>query len=305
MKKFLLPLIAFYINTVLVQSCKTTSSNSTGKTLKFNFQKGKGYNYEMISDLNMNLMGMDTKVYVDGQYSMQVTDDDGQTKTISMIYKSMNMQTNAMGMDINIDTDKPAIVDTGNHNPFAHFSGIMSKILSIMINKPFMMKVNSKGEILELEGVDKMMGGLADSLKLDSMVKMQVVSSLKKQFGDDNIRNSFSELLTIFPNKEIKVGDSWVKTYTQKLGEVPEKNTTTFTVKQIDGDAITLDADTKIEVVDGKPEMSVEGRKKAIMLVDSKSGLIINNDFTLDIKIKNAVMDMRITGKGKVKGTAL
>ncbi len=301
----MLPVLAIILSMPALDSCKTTSGNSTGKTLKFNFQKGKGYNYDMISDMSMNVMGMDTKVYVDGKYSMEVTNDDGQVKTISVAYKGMQMRTNILGMDLDVDTDRPVAADTSGQNIFARFSWMMSKMLSSIINKPFGLKVNAAGEIMELEGVDKLMEGIADSMHLDSTQRMQVMSGLKKQFGDNNIRNSFTELLTIFPNKEIKVGDSWDKTYTQMMGEVAEKNTTTYTVKQIDGDAVTLDAVTKMESGSGNTDVTVEGSKKSVMLVDSKNGLIINDDFTMDVKVKTVLMDMSMSGKGKIKGTAL
>ena len=51
----------------------------------------------------------------------------------------------------------------------------------------------------------------------------------------------------IFPNKEVKVGDSWVKN-SDLSGQMPGKYNSTYTVSEIEGDLVTLDEDTKVSI---------------------------------------------------------
>ena len=51
--------------------------------LKFNFEKGKGYDYEMIINMDQEIMGQTMKMDMTTYYSMDVSEDDGSIKTIT------------------------------------------------------------------------------------------------------------------------------------------------------------------------------------------------------------------------------
>ena len=75
------------------------------------------------------------------------------------------------------------------------------------------MKVDEEGKVLEVTGFDEIINGMVDSMGVDEDMKMQMRASLKDQFNEQELKDQFAQVFMIFPNKEVKVGDSWEKNY--------------------------------------------------------------------------------------------
>ncbi len=282
------------------QSCQSTKSATSSKLLKFNFEKGKGYDYNMVYDIDTKVDDVVSKVSIDGDYTMTIVDDNGAVKSLSTVYKKLRMDVDAGGMHMEMGSDVP----TGGEemdfktNPM----GAMSKIFGGLMNKPFIIKVDEEGNVLEVNGFEKILEGMIDSLPMDENVKKQSKASLKEQFNEQSIKDNFAQIFTIFPNKEVKVGDSWEKSYVTG-GKMGAKFTTTYKVKEIEGDHVTLSTNSKITPSGTQGE--VEGEQTGKILVDSKTGLMINATFDQDMKVKSEGNTVKIIGKGKISGKAL
>jgi hypothetical protein len=300
MKKitFLLAFLAVVFTATGILSCKSASEAAGGKVLKFNLEKGKGYNYEMVWDMDTKAMGQESKISVDAQYAMEIKDDDGKIKTVETVYKSIKMGMNVMGMQLDMNSDKPINDGNAEKNPLI----MMNKIISGITNKPFLAKVDAEGNVLEVTGFDKIVNGMIDSMGLDPQLKAQVEVSMKEQFNEQTIKDNFAQLFTIFPNKEVKKGDSWEKSHSTG-GRLGAKFNTTYTVKDIDGDFITLTAKSNISSAD--KDTNIEGVQTGNIIVDSKTGLMVNAEFNQDIKTKAENVTVDIIGKGRIKGKAI
>ena len=301
MKKISLLLIAaFTISGIYsIESCEPSKA-SASKMLKFNLEKGKGYDYEMVWDFDQEIMKQELKMSMMAGYSMEVTDDDGNTKTINAQYKDFKLNMKVMGMEIDVDTDKPA-PEGSMEDLKGNISGLMSKIFSTIKGKKFGMKVDKEGTVLEVTGFDQITSAMVDSLGLDEDSKEKIMQSAKQQFNDKDIKDQFAQIFYIFPQKEVKVGDSWGKNY-ETVGKLPAKYNTTYKVKEIEGDMVTLSAKTDIQ--SSTEQMKMEGKQTGTLIVDSRSGLVVNADFEQEIDISTNGMSMALKGKGKIKGTA-
>jgi len=293
-------LVLVIITTIMVAaiySCKN-SKTTTGKVLKFNLEKGKGYDYEILWDLDQQMMGHDNKISILGGYTINVTDEKENIRTLTAVYKNFKMYMNIMGVEINIDTDKPSEpMDEAEikANPL----GMMDRVFAGIKGKEFTMKVDEEGKVLEVSGFDQIINGMTDSIAMDEDTKMQVRVSLQDQFNEQAVKDQFAQVFTIFPNKEIKVGDSWDKSF-QMGGRMPAKYKTKYTVKEIEGDHVSLSAQTNIG--SGSTDMEIKGTQNGSLLVDSKTGLVINAEFDQDMETKAGGMEIAIKGKGKIKG---
>ena len=292
---------AFLIMTVVgMQSCKSASKASTSKLLKFNLEQGKGYDYEMVWDLDTKAGGQESSVSITGLFSMNITAIEGGVKSVTTAYKSLRLSMQAMGMNIDIDSDKPA---TGNgetdisKNPL----GVMSKMITGIVGKKFIIKVDEEGKVLEVTGFEKILSDMVDSIGIDDNMKVQIMASMKEQFSDQTIKDQFAQVFTICPNKEIKVGDSWEKSHITG-NKMSARYNTTYTVKEIEGDHVTLTTKTKITSTDDNQEL--EGTQTGNIIVDSKTGLMINAEFDQDMEVKAKGQAVQINGKGKIKGKA-
>ena len=282
-----------------IYSCKD-SKTTTGKVLKFNLEKGKDYDYEILWDIDQQMMGRDNKISILGGYTINVTDEKENIRTLTAVYKNFKMYMNIMGVEINIDTDKPSEpMDEAEikANPL----GMMDRVFAGIKGKEFTMKVDEDGKVLEVNGFDQIINGMTDSIAMDEDTKMQVRVSLQDQFNEQAVKDQFSQVFTIFPNKEIKVGDSWDKSI-QMGGRMPAQYTTRYTVKEIEGDHVTLSAQTNIGSENS--DMEIKGTQHGSLLVDSKTGVVINAEFDQDMETKTKEMEIKIIGKGRIKGKA-
>ncbi len=283
-----------------IQSCKTTAKASASKMFKFNLEEGKGYDYEMIFDLDTKAGGQTISMMIAGLYSMNVTATEGNVKSVTTAYKSLRMNMKMMGMEIDIDSDKP-VENNGGEDVTKNPIGMMNKVISGIVGKKFIIKVDEEGKVLEVTGFDKIFTDMVDSMGVDEDVKKQVTASMKEQFNDQSIKDQFAQVFTIFPNKEIKIGDSWEKSYSTG-GKMAAKYTTTYLVKDMEGDHVTLTTKTKIS--SEKDGGDIDGTQTGNIVVDSKTGLMINAEFDQQLEVKTEGQTVEVTGKGKIKGKA-
>lgn len=281
----------------VIYSCKSPKAPD-GKILKFSPEKGKSYYYEITWEMDQQMMGQSHEINITSGYTLDVIDDKDGIKTLKALYKNFKMYMNIMGMEINVDTDKPA-QPISNADIKANPLGMMDRIFAGIKGKEFTMKVNEEGKVLEVAGFDKIINGMIDSIGVDENVKMQIRASLQDQFNEQSVKDQFAQVFTIFPGKEIKVGDTWEKNI-QTRGRMPAKYTTHYSVKEIEGDHVSLTAQTAIGSANN--EMEIKGTQNGSLLVESKTGLVIDAEFTQDMETKLQDMTIKITGRGTIKG---
>lgn len=291
--------IAFFA-TVSVESCQSTKSATASKMLKFNFEKGKGYDYEMIINLDQEIKGQSMQMDMTSYYSMDVTEDDGSSKTITTTYDRFKMNMMMAGLNIEVDSDKPIKVDGANGDKLAAQLSKVTGLLGAIKGRRFTMKVNAEGRVEEVTGFQGMAEAIADSLQLGEKEKAQMMTTFEQQFNEKEIKGQFERVLYIFPNKEVKVGDSWEKTTSAGKQLGGGTYTSTYTVKDIEGDMVTLEEKSKITAPAGGEGLS--GDVTGILVVDSKSGLVVNAEQEMSLKTKSQGVEVEMKGKSKVKG---
>lgn len=281
-----------------IQSCQSTKSATSSKMMKFNFEKGRGYDYEMIMNMDQEVMGAKQQIDMSTYYSMLVTEDDGALKTIKTTFDRFKMNMGVMGMQIEVDTEKP-FVATGDseENPLA----MVNRLLGAIKGQQFVMKVDAEGKVQDVQGFQEMGMKIADSLGLDEAKKKEMLQSFSQQFNEKNIKEQFERVLCIFPNKEVKVGDSWQKTTTTS-GPMGGKYSSTYTVKEIEGDMVTLEEKTKIE--SDNEQLKLSGEQTGELVVDSRTGLVVSADMDMNMETTSSGTKVNMKGKTKIKGQA-
>ncbi len=302
MKKIFSPALAFFLLLIGAgfESCQSSKSSTATKMLKFNLEKGKGYDYEMTMNMDQEIMGQKIQMDMATYYSMDVEGEEGEMRIINTSIDRFKIKTGAGGFTIEIDTDKPvpAADDSGNSGDPTR---MMSKLFGAIKGKKFSMKVNPEGKVVQVSGFEHMGESIADSLEIDSTERAQLISQFNKQFNGEQIGGQLDRFWYIFPNKEVKVGDSWQKS-SDISGELPGKYNSTYKVTEIEGDMVTLDEKTKIDSDQGK--MKLKGEVNGTIVVDSRSGLVVNADQEMKITAEAEGKSFDIVGKSKIKGKA-
>jgi hypothetical protein len=282
------------------EACQTAKTSTSAKMLKFNLENGKGYDYEMTVNMDQEIMGQPIKMDMTTYYSMDVKADEGGIKTIVSSFERFRMNTEMAGMNIKIDTDQPIAADssTGEKNPLQ----AVQKMFGAIRGQKFTLKVNPEGQIMEVTGFENMAENIADSLDLDEKEREEMLQGFKGQFSQSEMKQSLERFWYIFPNKEVKVGDSWVKN-TESGGKMPAKYRSTYTVKEIEGDMVTLDETSKIESKENE-EIAMTGEITGTIVVDSRSGLVVSANQDMNMKATTKGMSIDIKGKSRLKGVA-
>jgi hypothetical protein len=201
-------------------------------------------------------------------------------------------------MNMEVDTDKPLTGDFGNNEVSKAFQSI-NRIFGAVKGQSFTMKVNPEGKISEVTGFEQMANSIADSMHLDSTKRKQMLQAFLQQFNEKSVKGQFERFLFIFPNKEVRIGDTWKKT-TETSGLMDARYNSEYTVTDIEGDMVTIKEETIIDT--DKPEMKLKGEVKGTLIVDSRSGLVVKADQDISGTSENKGLVIIIKGKNKLKG---
>ena len=251
--------------------------------LKFNFQKGRTYNYAMNFDLVQANGEQKRSTLMKWNYDMEVIDSEKDVKTIKTTYKTIEMTTDmGGGQKLEFSSEKKADV--------TNFMQLPSKMFSIIKGKSFVMQVNDKGEIVSVTGHDKIGEAVLSEMKLPAQMKPMVEQTFKQQFSDSSVKEMFSQWFSVYPNKTVKTGDTW-KSNTAITG-LNQSASTVYTVKNIKGNDVFVGGESKL------PGELTKSAISSKLIIDARTGLMIDGvfeqkkDSTQKTRFKS-----RITGK--------
>ncbi|MBS1585865.1 MAG: hypothetical protein JSS82_10020 [Bacteroidetes bacterium] len=291
MKKLISYLI---VPAILFAACKGggNSTNSDGSiNLKFNFQKGSKYKYAVKNSqtIKESAMGQSMEIHqdMDMTSSYEVSAADGDNKKLTVTYDRIAMkQKNAMaGMDMNYDSD-----DKEHSNP-------MLNALGDMLHKPFSMTVTDKGEVMAVDGFDKLMpaGG-------------------KTIVSDSTIRDMMQQAFYIYPQKAVKPGDTWSNSYAMSMQVMKMKTDNNFKLVSVSNGVAHVEMSSTISTAPGAGgaetkdlKMELNGTQTGSMDIDVNTGMLINSKLKQqiagNIETQGMKMPMSINTEVNVTGS--
>ncbi len=280
----------------IIQSCQSSKSATTSKMLKFNFEPGKSYVYDMISDFDQEVGGQKQQFSMTAQYGLDVKNSSNGVTEIATTFNAIKLTMQVMGMTVEADTEKPMKADsTGEMNP----ANMMNKMFHAIKGQTFNMKVDAEGKVLEVTGMEEMATKMIESMGMGEEFSSTLRQTFQQQFNDARMKEQFERAFFIFPGKEVKVGESWVKEHSMP-GQDQGSFKTTYTVESIEGDIVNLDVNS----VFGGEEKSgkMTGTQKGDMSVDARTGLIMDSDLDMNITAEEEGQKFNMVGKIKIRG---
>lgn len=273
------PIEKEFSDTVSVQPAKDSVP------LRFNFQKGKVYNYAMSFDVNQSKGDQKRSTLMKWNFDMEVVDSKKDIKTIKTTYKKIEMT-----MDMGMGGDQKMEFSSEKEVDAMDFMQLPSKMFSIIKGKSFTMEVDEKGEIVSITGFDKIGESVIAEMNLPAEMKPMMQQNFKKQFSDDNVKEMFGQWFDVYPGKHVKVGDTWKRN--AKISGLQQTASTLYTVKNIKGNRVYVSGESKIA---GE---KTQGSLSSKLIIDSRTGLMLDGIF--DQKSTGAgetSTKSRITGK--------
>ncbi|SES25033.1 DUF6263 family protein [Pedobacter rhizosphaerae] len=269
--------------------------------LKQNFPIGKKYDFSFVSDQIINQKIGEEKINstqtIGTDYTFDVRNGENTDKNIEVIYGRIFMKSSAMGNGMSMDSEDQ---DTTKVNPFKGIKGAT-----------FNMVMAPDGTVKSLTGVDQMLNSMASKMSKDTAMVNNIKMQLSKQFNAASLTQTMETSLKIYPEKAIKIGESWVINSQSKL-MMPIETSTKYTLKEVkDGIAYlkvsgSLTSKGSFETMGNKMETDLSGTNSGDAELDIKSGLILKSHIRTELIGKMKAMgqdiDFELQGINKVVG---
>jgi hypothetical protein len=248
----------------VVNTAPVVSVADPSLLLKFNVPKGKTFDYTTEIDIIQQEEGQKISSKMMYNYILKVASENKTSKTLNVTYGKMLMDMNMMGQSMRFSSeDKPDA--TGN--PLQ----MIGRMFSAMKGKSFTMKVAPDGNILSVDGFDKLPQQVMLEMKIPESQQAFFLKSFESQFNDDMVKEMFTQGFNFLPNKTVKPGDSWTKTSKIPLQTSSIDISTVYTVKEIKNNQVIIDAIAKYLHDNQNPTTS-----RTRMVVDATSGMIVS-----------------------------
>ena len=241
-----------------------TASDGT-KSIKASNENKKKIEY-LVTDVKDGVFTLEVK---SKQYSEKITDPEG---------NSYSYDTNA---------SKPTNKDLA-------FSWTIYKG---MIDKPYTMKVDKNGKVLSVTGLDAIRKQIEDAVKKQLTAEEQkfISEMLKNSLSQQAISAQFEETMNIFPDKKLKLNESWSDN--QKIDQGPMKGNISMkrTLASVEpaNTTITVNGTQSLKGNESQQGVTMSANSSANVdgkiLLDTKSGWINKVNLTKKETLKRTV----------------
>ena len=289
------------IVTPLTENTVTAIKKNEDNTydFRYNLEKGKTY------PLTLTVKGVHTAS--DGKQNMKMSNEN--KKTIEYTVKDVNngvytleVKSKQYSEKITDPQGKTISYDTNAAKPADKDVAFSWSIYKAMVGKPYTMKIDQKGKVIAVEGLETIRKQIENSVKSQLSADEQKLISeiLKGSLNKEAISAQFQETMNIYPEKKLKLNETW--TDSQKIDQGGMKGNVSLTRALANVDT----KDTKI-TVKGKQNMSGSDSQQGLkmsangnadvtgtILIDTQSGWINNVSLT-----KKETLKRTIEGQGQ------
>lgn len=246
----------------------------------------------------------------------------------------MKIETNAMGMSMNIDQNmeitQTLSVEDVNANGNITFKNVMERfymkqsmpMMGMPINVEYDTdhpeKAGAMGESMgpyfsKMKGLTYQMEmdshGKLISSNMDEVYQQLGLDSLSQQGGSGSSANNADQYMNQLPDKPVKKGDSYVvEVKATDMSPLAMKNT--YTIKEITSDIVTLDVKTEFlpnaEIKDGI-SMDIKGDQTGTVEIDRKTGMTTKSEIkqNLDMTVTSEGMKIPMKSTGTITFTCV
>jgi len=230
---------------------------------------------------------------------------------VEVMYRSLKMHVEIPGVS---NTD----ISSDDKNP----QNIVTKIIRVMLNKPFNMQITNTGKILSVQNMDKIYDGMFDEFpQATDVQRAQFKAQMQQAFGEKSLRGSFQETFAMIPKKKIGINEKWNST-NRIESIISLKYLTTYALTAVNNGTYIIHGSATVRD-NGTPEYKpysnnrllriadVNGTSVTDLRLDRKTGWPVSSAVTKNIKCTGYMKDntghvstatMVITGEVSVVG---
>ncbi len=261
---------------------------------KYNLEKGKTYPLTMaIQSTHTASDGKETmKMSNSSKKSIEYTVKDVQNGIYTLEVNSKHYSEKMTGPD-----GKSISYDTNSAKPTDKSIAVSWSIYKAMIGKSYTMKIDQKGKVIAVEGLEPIRKTIENSVKqqLNAEEQKMLGEVIKNSLSKDVLAAQFEETMNIYPNKNLKLKESWSDS--QNINEGPMKGniTMTRTLSSVEPTktTITVKGVQKVSGSESQQEVKMSANANAdvngSIILDTESGWINKVSLTKKETLKRTV----------------
>ncbi len=201
---------------------------------------------------------------IEGLLEFTVLEQIEENYNVQLVFKDLNLNITSSIQGTVMDVKAKEVNE----------SDMQSKIFNSLLDSPVQMVLAKNGDILEVQGGDSLVTKMSNASGIDDeFSKNMMKKGLEKEFGSEALSNSYKQMTFIYPNKKVKIEDTWTNEYTGKL---QANNTWTFLGQDDTKTELSGTADVIMDVTDPNTIMKLLGKQETMVKADATSGFILN-----------------------------
>ncbi len=203
--------------------------------LKLNLEKGKTYTavQESKNVMVQKMQGQEIPVNMDMNidYSVKVLDKTANTYKLETVYNYFGTTVEVMGQKKEMNSKMTDGDD-------------VAKFFNSLVGKKVIVYITDKGKVTKIEGNKEIVDQLKKNAPDNPLLKNDNVFKI---YTDDGIKNTFQNMYS-FPEKSVKIGDTWTAESTNNNGfDIVSK--TTYTLTAADSQNYTVTSVSEMNTV--------------------------------------------------------
>ncbi len=289
-------------------------------SLKMNLEKNKVYRLQSVSEqtvsqtVNGNQQNVDSKV--DYSLSVKMIDATADFIVTEIHFDTLMTNTNSMGKIVSISSAVEGDIKS------SETSGVLSCIMNRLSKSALYVKMDFTGKPIEIIN-SKMLPSLilkdTGSITLTGPVSVAVKTQIANMINDNNLKTMIGGFTWRLPDKQVSPGDEWNITQQIGSGGMDLEIITRYHLIGIQGNKANISSESNIRAAaNAAPIQSggativydnLKGMSKSTMVIDSRTGLIIEEDakshifgsLAISAPGVNMQMPMDINGESRIR----
>jgi hypothetical protein len=266
-------------------------------TLEYNLKQGEtlGQNVVMNMDMVQKLMNQEIKISmamnVNMAYDVRESRDDGYTLEVK--YRKFRMDMGMPTGNISFDSNTSEDIATPQN---------LSPMFKAIIDKPFDIVMTKTGKVKSVTGLEIFNEAMLAAIdgNISDELKQQAMQRFGSQFSEESVKSSFEQNTGYLPEKSVGIGDSWTIGHSTALSDFALNIEMKMTLKSIDDNVLTLDADGQVSTPEGyeqemngmKVKVNLKGTQKGSLKINRDTGWIISSEVILSFNGNIDIMGM-------------
>lgn len=269
--------VAYFLIICCILSLCGCIKKSVSISLKL--KKGDSYKIEMDRREKVTQKIKDSSLEVETKskisYLCNVTNvDSNKNADIKVTFDAIDIKDNVLGGQTPVAKQKetPENPDT------------MAKVYSAFLGKSFSVKIGEYGKVKQIIGMDEIVKSIFEELNIkEEKEKEDIKKIIKEKFGEEALTKRIEEVTSVYPNKKVKVGESWDKKV-DLSNQIPVEAENKYTLKESEDKTSEITVEAKIKnKEDGEPVIidkikityeEIKGTEKGVINLNEETGFI-------------------------------